>query len=138
MYEQRDTETVLVAAQSPPKVTALEEPPAVDTVEQKKDGQSQAERLLAAKSAILRSIVQLVITTALSCFVCVVSPTYILGAYVGPLASAEGLPWVAFYFVVSKLSVGWVFGRYVQESTFASVIKDTDWRLSPGWRCFWL
>ena len=28
--------------------------------------------------------------------------------------------------------------RYIQEQTFATVVKGTGWRLQPQWRWFWL
>ena len=60
---------------------------------------TQMERVLAAKSSIHASQALVLVATMVLCAAMIVAPTYILGAIVGEMMSAEGIAWIAFYFI---------------------------------------
>eukprot|EP01046_Picozoa_sp_COSAG06_P054703 COSAG06_NODE_9824_length_1808_cov_5.019895_1_plen_518_part_01 len=61
---------------------------------------TQMERVLAAKSSIHASQALVLVATMVLCAAMIVAPTYILGAIVGEMLDAEGIVWIAFYFVL--------------------------------------
>ena len=92
------------------------------------------ERVLAAKSSIHASQALVLVATMVLCAAMIVAPTYILGAIVGEMLSAEGIVWVAFYFIWLLVlpSLAWL--RIAANGTFAPALKGTGHEMSVGLR----
>eukprot|EP01046_Picozoa_sp_COSAG06_P026487 COSAG06_NODE_2278_length_7189_cov_15.630324_7_plen_547_part_00 len=91
---------------------------------------TQMERVLAAKSSIHTSQALVLVATMVLCAALIVAPTYILGAIVGEMTSAEGIVWVAFYFIWLLVIPAFVWLRIAANGTFAPALKGTGHEMS--------
>ena len=91
---------------------------------------TQMERVLAAKSSIHASQALVLVATMVLCAALIVAPTYILGAIVGELPTAEGIAWVAFYFMWLLVLPALVWLRIGATGTFAPALKGTGHEMS--------
>ena len=92
------------------------------------------ERVLAAKSSIHASQALVLVATMVLCAALIVAPTYILGAIVGELPTADGIAWVAFYFCWLLMVPAFVWLRIGANGTFAPALNDTEHEMSVGLR----
>ena len=92
------------------------------------------ERVLAAKRTIHASQVLVLVATMVLCAAMIVAPTYILGAIVGEMMSADGIVWVAFYFMWLLVTPAFAWLRISANGTFAPALKDTEHEMSVGLR----
>ena len=92
------------------------------------------ERVLAARSSIHTSQALVLVVTMVLCAALIVAPTYILGAIVGELPTADGIAWVVFYVIWLLLIPSFVWLRIAAIGTFAPALKDTEHEMSVGLR----
>ena len=87
---------------------------------------TQMERVLAAKSSIHTSQALVLVATMVLCAAMIVAPTYIVGAIVGELSSADGIVWIAFYIIWIEAVPAFAWLRISANGTFAPALKGTE------------
>jgi hypothetical protein len=140
--EEQGEETELYPATEPrskptpksePKFRPPTEPEPQPKAKAEPDG-TQVERVLAAKSSIHTSQTLVLVATMVLCAAMIVAPSYILGAIVGETLSADGIVWIAFYFIWLMVLPAFVWLRIAANGTFAPALKDTEHEISVGLR----
>ena len=91
---------------------------------------TQMERVLAAKSSIHASQALVLVATMVLCAALIVAPTYILGAIVGEMSSAEGIVWIVFYIIWLLCIPALAWLRIAANGTFAPALTGTGHEMS--------
>ena len=101
---------------------------------QQRSARSSSAQSQATKSSIHASQALVLVVTMVLCAAMIVAPTYILGAIVGEMMSAEGIVWVAFYFLWLRGLPAFAWLRIASNGTFAPALKGTEHEMSIGFK----